>query len=165
MTATNSPPLSAYWIVLNTYVNTTGAVVQDAVSASENKRAYRMRYDTTTWTDWTIIATTTPPQAYDLPLAEGMTAHGETTYRKTQEGIVILNIAINRNAVEIVNSSPIATLPVGFRPKHIVCFGASLQGSVSQESCAVSIATDGVVRMFASDNEWVRLFTSVVYQI
>ena len=148
------------------YANTEGYSVQVLVGAVGNTGLYWRKANGKQWGTWERAATSTPPQVYDLPLSEGITTAGETSYRKTQDGIIILNIGINRNAVQTGDGATIATLPVGFRPKGIVYFDASLQ-TTARVSCAMSIGSTGEVRMYAntSDNEWKRLFASVVYQI
>ena len=41
------------------------------------------------WTGWAKIATATPPQEYDLSLADGIS--GTAKYCKTQEGVVLIH--------------------------------------------------------------------------
>ena len=70
------------------------------------------------WTGWKPLATATPPQEFDLPLADGYTPQytHSCIYYKTQETIVGVNVAL---IGEIPANSDviIGTLPVGFRPK------------------------------------------------
>ena len=59
---------------------------------------------------------TTPPQEFDLPLAEGVSANQKAIYYKTQEGIVHLEVYVSgeiQSGVFIIGN-----LPEGFRPKY-----------------------------------------------
>ena len=62
------------------------------------------------------IATSDPPQEFDLPLAEGWT--GLAKYYKTQENICFIELDILKNAT-IQNGEVLATLPEGFRPSYL----------------------------------------------
>lgn len=65
------------------------------------------------------IATATPPQEYDLPLADGWTAHRRSVYFKTQENIVIVCFQV-KNETAQSGEVTLATLPAGFRPKTLI---------------------------------------------
>lgn len=71
--------------------------------------------------DWVDVATATPPQEFDLPLAEGVTPttqHGgyKNTYHKDQFGKVNISVGVEGN---FPNGATIFTLPVGFRPNNV----------------------------------------------
>ena len=68
------------------------------------------------WSEWKTLATATPPQEFDLPLAEGWT--GLAKYYKTQENICFIELDILKNAT-IQNGEVLATLPEGFRPSYL----------------------------------------------
>ena len=61
------------------------------------------------------IATATPPQEYDLPLAAGVS--GAIKYRKNQFGEVSVSIRIQPN-MPINGGSIVGTMPVGYRPVY-----------------------------------------------
>lgn len=63
---------------------------------------------------------TTPPQEFNLPLAEPYDGLGK--YLKTQENIVIVDVNIGTTSgAEISNNNmAFATLPAGFRPSRVV---------------------------------------------
>lgn len=70
------------------------------------------------WEDWVQIALATPPQEFNLPLAEGWVRVNAAEYWKTQEGVVIVTFRVapeNGSAID-TSSHIIATLPEGFRP-------------------------------------------------
>lgn len=94
---------------------------QQQISASPDGTtiAYR-RKSNGVWGDWTPISTATPPQEFDLPLAEPYDGHGK--YLKTQENIVIVDVNIgSSDGAEISNNNmTFATLPAGFRPSRVV---------------------------------------------
>lgn len=66
------------------------------------------------------FALATPPQEFDLPLAEPYDGKGK--YLKTQENIVIVNVNIGTTGGSEIsnNNMTFATLPAGFRPSGIV---------------------------------------------
>lgn len=68
------------------------------------------------WGPWKTIALATPPQEFDLPLAEGWT--GLAKYYKTQANICFIELDILKNAT-IQNGEVLATLPEGFRPSYL----------------------------------------------
>lgn len=87
------------------------------------------------WTDWIHIATATPPQEYDLPLAEGWTSQisGSCRYAKSQENIVFVTFkVVHDEATPASTDTMIATLPEGFWPSalvHSVCIRSDFVSS------------------------------------
>lgn len=83
------------------------------------KRSIYRRVFRSTWTDWEPLATATPPQEFDLPLASGWSNYGVAVsrYSKDQFGQVSAIIDIT-NAGAIASGSTVATLPAGFRPAN-----------------------------------------------
>lgn len=65
-------------------------------------------------------ALTTPPQEFNLPLAEPYDGLGK--YLKTQENIVIVDVNIGTTSGDEIsnNNMTFATLPAGFRPSRVV---------------------------------------------
>ena len=61
------------------------------------------------------FALATPPQVFDLPLADAWTAWKSSHYWKTQESIVTVVISV-RSSGSHASGSTIGTLPAGFRP-------------------------------------------------
>lgn len=71
---------------------------------------------------WAKLATATPPQEFDLPLAEGLEPIEPCRYSKDQFGRVLVNIDCNPTTGSVSigenQSLSIGTLPEGFRPAH-----------------------------------------------
>ena len=70
------------------------------------------------WSNWFPLANATPPQEFDLPLADGWIRVNAAEYWKTQEGVVIVTfrVAPENGAAIDTSSHTIAMLPEGFRP-------------------------------------------------
>ena len=73
------------------------------------------------WGPWKTIALATPPQEFDLPLAEGWSAMPscKASYFKTQESVVYVTLNVVPDHA-IVSQETICVLPVGFRPAHMI---------------------------------------------
>ncbi len=91
---------------------------------------------------WALIATATPPQEFDLPLANGITALQPCTYWKNQFGEVTIYGCTYGSVTE---GETIATLPEGFRPDHPVEWPASFTGDGGRVSGTVFISESGIV--------------------
>ena len=68
---------------------------------------------------WEPLSTATPPQEFDLPLADGwlpIDARYGAVYWKTQESIVNISLGLKSDHT-VTNGEIIATIPAGFRPK------------------------------------------------
>ncbi|MBM6725252.1 hypothetical protein [Pseudoflavonifractor phocaeensis] len=87
---------------------------------------------------WREVAFCDPPQEYDLPLAEGVTALYKCRYRKDQFGNIVIKIAarITGASKGFVN---VATLPEGYRPQFDTAVPASIK-SVTTGSYTASSA-------------------------
>ena len=73
-------------------------------------------WDGLTWGPWVQIATATPPQEYDLPLAAGWSTEGRCRYYKNQFNVVTIELDVNSESYTGGKYSLVATLPEGFRP-------------------------------------------------
>lgn len=87
-------------------------------------------------------ATATPPQEYDLPLSEGITALQPCTYYKNQFGEVTLGGCTSGS---VSDGATIATLPEGFRPDHPIEHPATFTTSGNQYAGSVFITANGIV--------------------
>ena len=69
----------------------------------------------TSFNGWKPVAIATPPQEFDLPLAEGVVLRSGTTYWRDNTGMVGVNgvISLGNN---MAPRMAIGTLPVGYRP-------------------------------------------------
>lgn len=100
----------------------TSRVVWTAIDKATGKNATGNWSNDLGFTGWEPSATATPPQEYDLPMVEGVTAYGKNTYWKTQEGICFVNLAAHSESASIINQYTISTLPYGYRPNKSVYF-------------------------------------------
>lgn len=105
------------------------------------------------WNDWGVTATATPPQEFDLPLAEGFVHYNpgtKSTYSKSQDGLVVVHFYCKTSdGADILQNTTIATLPEGFRPSANVHIPAnvSFDGSsvYSQDVATVVVGGNGRV--------------------
>ena len=110
--------------------------------------------------DWVDVAIATPPQEFDLPLADGLQpvpAFGSNKYRKNQFNEVGITISVTKTDVgtnDIENTSLLATLPAGFRPATIVSGAAFVdRGEESVVYPAfIAIHPDGSVKINQSND-------------
>lgn len=117
------------------FFNGNLAYTLDLLANYGNKRlAYRLATG-----DWYEIATATPPQEFDLPLASGFS--GTAKYSKDQFGKVLLTIDITGS---YSNATVIGTLPAGFRPSETVTVLARIGGGFS----TIDIDSTGEVKSY-----------------
>lgn len=97
--------------------------------------------------DWRKVAVATPPQEFDLPLADGIIHYNpstKSTYSKSQEGLVIVHFYCKKfDGTDIVPGDTIAMLPEGFRPSANVHIPANISftgDSVYSQDVAVAVA-------------------------
>lgn len=91
------------------------------------------------WTEWVQTPTCTPPQEFDLPLAEGVS--GLAKYSKDQFGRVQLRGWVTGATA----NSVVATLPSGFRPASGAHFIQAISSSTQNGIARVVVRTDGTV--------------------
>lgn len=111
-------PNSSLWYAGNLFVNIAESAWSIILIEPSSMVAWYNATESGVWKGWKPIATATPPQEFDLPLANGYTPQytHSCIYYKTQETIVGVNVAL---IGEIPANSDIiiGTLPAGFRPK------------------------------------------------
>ena len=78
------------------------------------------------------IATATPPQEYDLPLAAGLSndnQYARSVYWRDQFGVVTFFFQVIKSgtSADIGNGERLAILPAGFRPKALANFAAHFE--------------------------------------
>ena len=88
---------------------------QIAISTSGKLAIRHVVFEDQSFGDWIHEATATPPQEYDLPLAEGIIELYPSVYRKDQFKNILIKLAarINSASKKYIN---VATLPEGYRP-------------------------------------------------
>ena len=91
----------------------TSTCAQIAVT-TDNRMGYRKK-TMDTWRPWKLLATTEPPQEYDLPLGPNVSSQG-VKYFKDGCGKVGVNGVFSFNAAPSA-AQLIGTLPIGFRPR------------------------------------------------
>lgn len=76
---------------------------------------------------WAKLATATPPQEFDLPLAEGVTpvTSFKNSYSKDQFGIVRVWFSVHFESIP-ASGTHVFHLPEGFRPDSTCCAAAGL---------------------------------------
>ena len=117
---------------------------------------YERNWNGINWSKWARIATATPPQEFDLPLAEEMQPlpdYGSNKYWKNQFNEVTLTISVTKTDMttnDIPNGAVLATLPAGFRPLTPVS-GAAYNDRGADDNVYPSfiiISPDGSIRLF-----------------
>lgn len=139
---------------------------QQQISASPDgtTMAYR-RKSNGVWGDWMPISTATPPQEFDLPLADGFSVWGVCSYFKTQDSIVTLNVNISNTLVTAGNEVIIGILPVGFRPiGHVITSAYCNHGNdLNSKPGYIYVNYLGVVRM-RGDANWTLGHASITFR-
>ena len=137
-------PAAGHWrlLYLPYFAATEGWAAQIAVGAVENSGLCWRKARGPEWQPWEFAATTTPPQEYDLPLAEGITALQPCTYYKNQFSEVTLGGCTSGS---VSDGATIATLPEGFRPDHPVERPATFTANGNRYAGSVFIAANGIV--------------------
>lgn len=110
------------------------------------------------------IATATPPEEHDLPLAEGVTRGKRCVYSKAQDGLVVVRFSAKFPAAPS-RQQIIGTLPVDYRPSE----ATSGAGKVGHESGdAASTATvelwgDGRLTVYGNTTGFINASGVVVF--
>lgn len=105
------------------------------------------------WSGWQPIATATPPQEFDLPLLDGWYTNDRAQYRKTQEGLVVVNAILELSeGYSASDSTQIAGLPEGFRPATPFMYPVSVQDGSTRASAIVQIGTNGTIIYYGASN-------------
>ena len=113
---------------------------------------------------WAPIATATPPQEYDLPLAEGCVAHYPSTYHKEQNGKVYGELVVKHTTAGAVDGMPLCTLPEGYRPLKNRARAATIAGTGNYDHAgSIDIDVYGVVRLYGISNAGITTADFVVF--
>ena len=152
-------PNSSLWYAGNLFVNIAESAWSIILIEASSMVAWYNATESGVWKGWKPIATATPPQEFDLPLAEGLQpvpAYGSNKYRKNQFNEVGITISVTKTDIatnDIENTSLLATLPAGFRPATLVSGAAFVdRGEESVVYPAfIAIHPDGSVRINQSN--------------
>lgn len=105
-------------------------------------------------------ALTTPPQKFDLPLSDGWYTNDRAQYRKTQEGLAVVNAILELSeGYDASDNTQIAVLPEGFRPATSFMYPVSVQDGSTRASAIVQIGTSGTIIYYGASN------TTAVFRI
>ena len=150
-------PDSAAWYVGTLEVNVISGQWSLHLINTNTGEAFWNYTITGNWVDWTRIATATPPQEYDLPLAEGWNPYQSSagsqwacTYSKDQFGIVHLCARLTTQNAIAATGTLIATIPAGFRPLKafsVVC-QVQLPGGGSPILTSADVDMYGQIKLF-----------------
>lgn len=100
------------------------------------------------WDDWDILATATPPQQFDLPLAEGLIQSSTSWYSKDQFNQVHVHGDISAGSGSLEWDTLVATLPEGYRPGAKIEAPATFASGGKNGSGAVAVSADGTIKVF-----------------
>ena len=115
---------------------------------------------------WLPIPTATPPQQFDLPLAEGVTSYGISKYCKTQENIVIVNFAVVFADVKTGSGSYLfANLPSGFRPNGVIVTSAGswCESPLNRNAVECDVRQDGGIYISTTEQSIQYVHGQVVF--
>lgn len=151
---TNAPSSVGGWHAVEVNYASGNFYLKAYVFDTQKEFICRRRYSED-WSEWTPTATATPPQEYDLPLAEEMQPlpdYGSNKYRKNQFNEVTLTISVTKtdmNTNDIPNGAVLATLPAGFRPLTLVSGAAYVDRGADDNvyPSFITIRPDGSVRL------------------
>lgn len=120
-----------------------------AIYDHDNHELFSLNYARTPTIQGDVaLATATPPQEFDLPLADGISDYATSVYHKNQFSEVSVRVSVSAtNAIQ--NGATIATLPEGFRPAKAIDTDAT--GYVSGSSwfaCRLVIQSSGAVQIY-----------------
>ncbi len=144
-TVTNMPYASFWAVDFNSYPH-GGWIELVATDVQAGTTWINVKNWQQPWSGWVQIATATPPQEYDLPLAAGWT--GTIKYFRTQENVVTVHGEISK-AGGIVAYSVFSTLPIGFRPDREFCVPATSQTDMA--ACAIRVSADNIGNLQCTD--------------
>ena len=91
------------------------------------------------------LATATPPQEYDLPLAAGVIAEDGCTYRKNQFGQVSVSLGVKGT---FTDGMVVGTLPAGYRPAKRTRSALGAARDAEKFGGWALVQTDGQVVVF-----------------
>ncbi len=143
----NAPPDTDGWgvvTVLSASDNINRPTIQlyNPLNFSKGKRPLYYRFFRDTWTEWREFVFSTPPQEFNLPLAEGWS--GTAKYFKTQENICVLSLSVTKNDAFEINDL-ISTLPADCAPAYSMSRPAS--AFAPHSACTALLAEDGSIRL------------------
>lgn len=144
---TENNPFPEWWgtgILLRPAVDTAAVVVIEPASG----RIAVNRTDAGHWMEWQYLAIATPPQQFDLPMADGLIQSSASWYSKDQFGQVHVHGAISAGSGSLGWDTLVATLPEGYRPSAKLESAAAFASGGENGPGAVAVSTDGTIKVF-----------------
>lgn len=131
----------------------------------DHQGVWIQRNDGISWSEWKKFSTATPPQEYDLPLADGVSATYITNkYFKTQEGIVQIDLNINANEqIPQGTRKIVAYLPEGYRPVKTAYDVVLTHYSGKDGIGMLSIGANGEVACSSQANSWQHFYGQILF--
>ena len=159
LTSTERPTVTVYGFLIARKVSSAFAIMEwhcpsndDGSVIGNYTSAYRT-VSSPSWSGWALEPTATPPQEFDLPLLDGWYTNDRAQYRKTQEGLVVVNaILVLSEGYSASDNTQIAVLPEGFRPATSFMYPVSVQDSGTRSSAIVQIGTNGTITYYGASN-------------
>lgn len=105
------------------------------------------------WNDWEIVPTATPPQEFDLPLAEGYVGgEGGAWAFKEQDNKVTLTVSdVQKSDATGIVTGIIGTIPAGYRPSKLISVACTMwTGNQSP----------GLLQVLPDGNVWVTVLAT-----
>lgn len=166
LTSTERPTVTVYGFLIARKVSSAFAIMEwhcpsndDGSVIGNYTSAYRT-VSSPSWSGWALEPTATPPQEFDLPLLDGWYTNYRAKYRKTQEGLVVVNAILELSeGYSASDSTQIAVLPEGFRPATSFMYPVSVQDGSTRASAIVQIGTNGTIIYYGASN------TTAVFRI
>lgn len=108
--------------------------------------------------EWLPIATSTPPEGYNLPLSDGISVQDglSAVYSKNQFGQVVVHGDL---VGQMQNGSVIATLPAGFRPVYTLEMPATCDFTAGR----IQVNNAGEIRVISQLSECSSLYFLAVF--
>ena len=142
-------PNSSLWYAGNLFVNIAESAWSIILIEASSMVAWYNATESGVWKGWQPLATATPPQEFDLPLAEGLTALHPSTYRKDQFSVVTVGGAISG---DMIIGKGIATLPAGFRPSEVIERDATFISSKGRIAGSIQVNLSGEITLNTDTN-------------
>ena len=130
---------------------------QNGSEIGEGNVYFRKNLNNSGWTKWYLFAIASPPQEYNLSLAEGITTTQHCVYYKNQFDEVSVRGVANG---DIINGTIIATLPVGFRPAYAMELPATFAADGDRPAGTISVNTDGTIRAQVVSSSFAVIFSA-----
>lgn len=122
------------------------------LSSSHHNLGFRRKFEGA-WEQWQTLATAKPPQEYDLKLESStLSVYYPCRYSKSQDCKVLMNLSL-KTKVNTPPGTPIAVLPVGFRPAYNIEIPIVVKGGAGTVTSSAVIYTNGQMTLWTEGGE------------